>query len=80
MKVNRAALVERLKSEVVSITFTKADGTVKTVDATLQESFLPPRQEPATPVKIEHAHAQPFWSVTDGGWRSFRWDSIISVS
>jgi len=67
------------KFPVTKITFTKKDGTERTMRCTLMESALPPR-DPDTGVKAHSPDVQPVWDVEAGAWRSFRWDSIIHFS
>ena len=68
------------------ITFTKKDGTERTMRPTLIESRIPMDKQPKTSVGVEEATA----SQTSGSairvfdtevqeWRSFRWDSIKEV-
>jgi hypothetical protein len=61
----------------VKITFTKKDGTERVMNCTLSESVLPAR-EPDSEVKPHSPDVQPVWDVDAGGWRSFRWDSVIA--
>lgn len=70
-------LKELLKSNIVEVTFTKVNGEKRTMNCTLQSSFLP-----ETVVKEETRKASDtslaVWSIDDDGWRSFRWESIVS--
>lgn len=70
-------LKELLKSNIVEVTFTKVNGEKRKMNCTLQPSFLP-----ETVVTEETRKASDtsiaVWSVDDGGWRSFRWESILS--
>lgn len=61
------------------ITFTKKDGTERTMRCTLMESALPAR-DPNAQAKPHSADVQPVWDLDAGGWRSFRWDSVISFN
>ena len=70
-------LKELLKTNVVEVTFWKVNGEKRTLNCTLQPSFLPEsvvkeetRKESDTSIAV--------WSVDDDGWRSFRWESIVS--
>lgn len=70
-------LKELLKTSVVEVTFWKVNGEKRTLNCTLQPSFLPEsvvkeetRKESDTSIAV--------WSVDDDGWRSFRWESIVS--
>lgn len=61
-----------------SITFTKRDGTERVMLCTLQESALPLRTESEEPKREHSPDVQPVWDIEAGGWRSFRWDSLVS--
>jgi hypothetical protein len=67
---DRNAFYEALKQGVVNITFTKKDGTVRTIRGTLQESFLPPKNPDAKKVERNEDMIS-VWSVDDKGWRGF---------
>jgi hypothetical protein len=74
-------LRDLLKSEVVTLTFTKKDGTQREMVATLCESRIPKSEkstESAGTRKIS-AEAQPVYDVEAKGWRSFRWDSLSKL-
>jgi|688.fasta_scaffold727147_1 hypothetical protein len=61
-----------------SITFTKKDGTERVLLCTLLESALPQREDSDAPKREHSPDVQPVWDLEAKGWRSFRWDSIVS--
>ena len=65
----------------VNITFTKADGTQRTMLCTLQSARLPVVviDESKTPRKTNDA-TQVVWDITAGGWRSFCWDRVVAFN
>jgi len=70
-------LKELLKTNVVEVTFKKVNGDKRVLHCTLQPSLLPEsvvkeetRKQSDTSLAV--------WSIEDDGWRSFRWESIIS--
>ena len=70
----------------VTVTFTKKDGTERVMKCTTSESLVPPvpvlTEEVSVPKK-EKKKNEDVMSVFDlevQEWRSFRWDSIKSVS
>ena len=71
-----------LKDGVVTVTFTKSDGTERVMKCTLKDDII---SEHWTP-KIEgsqHKHSEealPVFDVESKGWRSFRFDSIREVN
>ena len=74
-------LRDLLKSEVVTLTFTKKDGTQREMIATLCESRIP-KSEKSTEsagTRKYSEEAQPVYDIESKGWRSFRWDSISKL-
>lgn len=61
-----------------SITFTKRDGTERVMLCTLMESELPSRSENGESKREHSPDVQPVWDIEANGWRSFRWDSLVS--
>jgi hypothetical protein len=80
MIINKDTLRAELKEGVKTITFTKTDGTQRVLKCTLQESILPQvdATKPST-AKKQNDDALAVWDIENAGWRSFRFDSIISV-
>lgn len=70
-------LKELLKTNVVQVVFTKVNGEKRTMNCTLQSTFLPESVEKEETRK-ESDTSIVVWSVDDYGWRSFRWESIVS--
>ncbi len=70
----------KLHGGIRQVVFTKKDGTERKMMCTLSESIIPQEHKP----KGESTHKQSdeaiaVWDVEKEGWRSFRYDSIISV-
>lgn len=70
-------LKELLKTSVVEVVFTKTNGEKRTMNCTLQSSFLPESVEKEETRKQSDTSLA-VWDVDVGGWRSFRFDSLIS--
>ena len=68
----------------VKVTFTKKDGTERVMECTTAPSLVPqePIVEDAAPKREKKANEDvcPVYDIEAQGWRSFRWDSIKSVS
>lgn len=75
--MNKQKFIEALKDGVVSVTFNKVSGSVRTMNVTLNEDVLPEREETLKPSRAQNNDVCNVWSVNDNGWRSFRWDSVI---
>ena len=72
-----------LKTGSVLIEFIKADGTKRTMNATLSETLIkvPAKNDGQTKGKKKsNEFALPVWDVDAVGWRSFRWDSLRDVA
>jgi hypothetical protein len=63
----------------VRIKFTKKDGTERDMLCTLAESKIPKDKKPKSDTTITDEVLRVF-DLEKQDWRSFRWDSIISVS
>jgi hypothetical protein len=80
MIISKEALKQQLKEGTKTITFTKADGTQRVLRCTLQESALPQVDaSKVTTTKKQNDDALAVWDLDNAGWRSFRFDSVISV-
>lgn len=69
---------ECLHEGVVEINFTKANGEQRVMLATLHEGLIPVDLQPKGNDRKKSDEAQAVYDVEADGWRSFRWDSIIS--
>jgi hypothetical protein len=63
-----------LKAGIVNIKFTKRDGSIRLMRATLVPELIGIHSfsKAAGP-----EHTQSVWDLEKGEWRSFRWDSLI---
>lgn len=77
--MTREELTGLLKENVLAITFTKKDGSVRSMTATLMESVLPAKDSEDTRTKKPNPNVVSVWSVHDQGFRSFRLDSVVSI-
>jgi hypothetical protein len=69
-----------LRQGVCEISFTKVNGEERVMKCTLNEKLLPKQidLEEAIQKKKPNPDVLAVWDVTAEGWRSFRWDSLIS--
>lgn len=76
----QSEMIESLKNGVVLLEFEKADGTIRTMYATLNESFIPivETQSEKTSIRKKSEESQAVWDIEANGWRSFRWDRLRS--
>lgn len=70
----------RLQNEELTVRFTKVDGTVRELKCTAQSSAFPTRTTEPTRQKAPKPDVQVVWDYGTNSVRSFRKDSVISVS
>ena len=83
LQITKTELVEKLQTEVVNVTFTKADGTDRTMVCTKMISKIPHEFHPKTDkvVKLDESgnvvesDLITVWDVEKTGWRSFNFTS-----
>lgn len=83
--IDKYALKEQLTNGVVTVVFEKADGTERTMRCTLSDLYVP-QVEPVMlseydgnipkQAKVLNDNVQAVWDIDQGGWRSFRLDSV----
>lgn len=75
---NRDQMLEALRENVVYVEFTKADGSTRKMNCTLDPKYLPEQkpQDPDKPKKEPNLEIIPVWDIEADGFRSFRLDSI----
>ena len=78
--MERTQIVESLHQGICEVTFTKADGTERTMKCTLAKSILPPdnRQVLTETEGRGNPNVVAVWDTEAGGWRSFTIDSVKS--
>lgn len=69
-----------LRAGPVLVTFTKADGTERTMRCTLQEGVVVPHEKKTERVKEVNENIVPVWDLEKSAWRSFKFDSIKLIS
>jgi hypothetical protein len=81
--MDKYELKQQLQGGIATVVFEKADGTLREMRCTLLSEYLP---APAGPqllqenAKAENPHVLSVWDIENGGWRSFRVDSIKRIS
>jgi|TARA_R110002073_G_scaffold93087_1_gene217705 hypothetical protein len=64
---------------IVQVEFLKADGSLRKMNATLNESIIPKIKEDATKEKKVNPDICIIWDTDANAWRSFRWDRLQEV-
>ena len=75
----KSYLLDSLRSDVVVIQFTKTDGTERFMTCTLKEDLIEKYEKKTDREKAVNEDVISVWDVEKNGWRSFRYDSVISV-
>jgi hypothetical protein len=79
----RDGLIDMLRHNVVSVTFTKVSGEERVMKCTLQKEYIPnaPTQNGNLMVESKaSSNNVSVWDVEANGWRSFKIASIKSIS
>jgi hypothetical protein len=76
----RDKIEEALKANVAEVRFTKSDGTERIMKCTLREDLVIPYTKKTDRVKESNQDIVPVFDVEKNEWRSFRVDSVKSVS
>ncbi len=87
LEITKDELVEKLLVEEVTITFTKADGTDRTMLCTKQFSKIPQEFHPKTDkvVKLDEngntieTDLISVWDLEKQGWRSFNFNKVKTI-
>lgn len=64
----------------VCVAFTKKDGTKRELHCTLVESRIPSEKTPKESSRSTSEEALRVYDVEKQDWRSFRWDSVLTVN
>lgn len=77
---NKDLILQSLREGVVTVKFTKKDGTERDMKCTLQESYISPYEKKTDREKVASDSNISVWDIENQGWRSFRVDSVISIA
>lgn len=80
--MQREELIEALKYNVCTVTFTKVNGEVRVMPCTLRADIVP-AYERKTPIKEatdKEKATVSVWCTDANAWRSFRVDSVTDVT
>ncbi len=73
-------LKSHLKAGPVELTFQKKDGTMRVMNATLEESKLPDYEKKTDRTKAVNEEVLSVLDMDKNEWRSFRFDSITQIT
>jgi hypothetical protein len=83
LKLFKKWLQSHLKFGPVTVTFTKKDGTERVMKCTTNPTYILFKEPALVESKREkktNEDVMPVYDMEAGHWKSFRWDSIKSVS
>lgn len=82
MIFTRDGLIDLLRHNVVSVTFTKVNGDERVMSCTLHPNFIPnaPITNGEVVVKQTTSNTVSVWDINANGWRSFRIENVKSIS
>ena len=84
MLLTKQELTEQLMSGVYNVTFTKVDGTERTMPCTLKEDILPPakQEDPLSQKKVRAINDEVLvvYCTDKNEWRSFRVANVTNVT
>ena len=83
LKLFKKWLKSHLKFGPVTVTFTKKDGTERVMKCTTNPTYIMFKEPASVESKREkkiNEDVMPVFDMEAGHWKSFRWDSIKSVS
>jgi hypothetical protein len=75
-------LIDMLRNNIVTVTFTKVNGEERTMKCTLMAEYVPnaPSNNGQVLLQESESKAVSVWDTEMNGWRSFRVDSVKSIS
>lgn len=86
LPTTRDEIAPLLHRSVCKVVFVKANGTVRTMYATLMSQYLPVREAvdatatvQGNPIKSRSSTLVTVWDVEQNGWRAFSIPSMISI-
>lgn len=68
-----------LRTEIVTVTFEKVDGSTRELHCTLIESKIPDEMKPKNSGRAQSDEVIAVFDVENRGWRSFRYDSVRRI-
>lgn len=68
-----------LRESIVTVMFTKNDGTLRTMVCTLMEEHAIPHEKTTDRIKEVNDEVCPVWDLEKKAWRSFRYDCVQEI-
>lgn len=84
--MTRDEIFNLARENILSVTFTKKDGTTRIMKCTLRDDIIPTaqddllRQSGFTPDRPVNERVLPVWDMEVRGWRSFIVENVTTVT
>jgi hypothetical protein len=72
-------LTEELRNNIVTVVFTKKDGTERVMKCTLKSDVVVPYEQKTERKKVQNEEIVSVWDVEKNAWRSFNITTISEV-
>jgi hypothetical protein len=76
--LDRNEMIEQLRKGFCTVKFKKVNGDERLMDCTLKEEYIPENHRPTTAATTYNEEVIRVYDVRADGWRSFRYDNVIS--
>ena len=77
MLYTKEQIREAARAGVITVQFTKKDGSLREMRCSLHEKYLPPLMGDAETTTKDNPDILAVWDIEVNGWRSFRIDSVL---
>lgn len=77
--MNKEVLLETLRKEIITLKFTKSDGSERVMKCTLRDDYTVKEEKKTDRVKKPNDNVISVWDVEWNGWRSFKYDALLEV-
>ena len=78
--MTRNEISDLARSNIISVTFTKKNGEMRTMKCSLKDEYIVGQKEKeSTSVRKTNDDVLPVWDLDINEWRSFRIDSVKGV-
>lgn len=77
--ISKLNLMNMLHGGIISVKFTKKDGSERIMRCTLNEAYIKPYEKKTDKDKIVNENTVSVWDIENDSWRSFRIDSILEI-
>ena len=72
-------LTEELRNNIITVVFTKKDGTERVMKCTLKSDVVVPYEQKTERKKVQNEEIVSVWDVEKNAWRSFNITTISEV-